>query len=56
MTLDQPDLIVAPLFRLGPVVITTTVVTTWALMAVLVVVALSVTRRLKIEPGPVPAT
>jgi F-type H+-transporting ATPase subunit a len=51
--LDQPDLIVAPLFRLGPVVITTTVVTTWALMAVLVVVALSVTRRLKIEPGPV---
>ena len=51
--MDQPDLIVAPLFRLGPVVITTTVVTTWALMAVLVVVALSVTRRLKIEPGPV---
>jgi F-type H+-transporting ATPase subunit a len=51
--LDQPDLTVAALFRLGPVAITTTVVTTWAIMAAVVLVALSVTRRLKIEPGPV---
>ena len=49
--MDQPDLVVAPLLTLGPFAITSTVVTTWAIMALVVVIVLSVTRRLRIEPG-----
>lgn len=41
------------LFYLGPVGIGTTVVTTWGIMAVLVLSAWYVTRRLRLEPGPV---
>jgi F-type H+-transporting ATPase subunit a len=51
--LEQPDIVVQPLLRLGPVVITATVVTTWAIMLALSAFAWSVTRRLRIEPGPV---
>jgi F-type H+-transporting ATPase subunit a len=50
--MNQGDLIIAPLFQIGPVVITNTVVTTWIIMAVLVALAWTATRRLQLEPGP----
>jgi len=40
----------AVLFRLGPLAITRPVVTTWAIMAVLILVSWLVTRRLKLHP------
>lgn len=40
------------LVELGPFVITNTVVTTWAIMAMLWLLAWLVSRRLRIEPGP----
>jgi F-type H+-transporting ATPase subunit a len=44
----------APLFRIGPVLITAPVVTTWVLMALVVAGAWLATRRLSIEaPGPI---
>jgi len=45
------DLIIEPVFQLGPVSITNTVVTTWAIMAVLWLLAWLVSRRLRTEPG-----
>jgi F-type H+-transporting ATPase subunit a len=45
------DLTVAVLFHLGPLEITTTVTTTWALMAVIALFAWFATRRLEMEPG-----
>ncbi|MEN8261446.1 MAG: F0F1 ATP synthase subunit A, partial [Pseudomonadota bacterium] len=39
------------LFRLGPLTITDTVVTTWAIMALLWLTAWTVTRRLQLTPG-----
>ncbi len=47
------SLLIEPLIELGPVAITSTVVTTWAIMAILWLLAWLVTRRLRIEPGPV---
>jgi len=44
---------IQPLFELGPVSITGTVVTTWAIMVLLCVVSLLISRRLRLEPGPV---
>ncbi len=41
------------LIELGPFVITNTVVTTWAIMGVVWLVAWLVSRRLRIEPGPI---
>lgn len=46
------DILIKPVFELGPVVITNTVVTTWVIMAVLGLFAWLVSRRLQIEPGP----
>jgi F-type H+-transporting ATPase subunit a len=40
-------------FTLGPIVVTSTVVTTWAIIAVISVVAWATSRRLTMEPGPV---
>jgi F-type H+-transporting ATPase subunit a len=40
----------APLFKLGPVPITDMVIVTWAIMALLFVFALTVTRRLSLTP------
>lgn len=40
-----------PMFHLGPVPVTTPVVTTWGLMAVLTAGCALLTRRLKLEPG-----
>jgi len=38
-------------FQVGPVTVTTTVVTTWCIMLVLAVAAWATTRRLSLEPG-----
>ena len=38
-------------FTLGPVAITTPVVVTWAIMAVLTVASILMTRRLSLKPG-----
>jgi F-type H+-transporting ATPase subunit a len=45
-------ILIKPVFELGPVVITNTVVTTWVIMAVLGLFAWFMSRRLQIEPGP----
>jgi len=47
------SLLIEPIIELGPVAITSTVVTTWVIMALLWLLAWLVTRRLRIEPGPV---
>lgn len=49
------SLLIEPIIELGPVAITSTVVTTWAIMVMLWLFAWLVTRRLRIEPGPVQA-
>src|SRR5215467_3618034 len=41
----------SPLFYLGPLPINETVVTTWAMIVILVLVSCLSTRRLKLEPG-----
>ncbi len=45
------DLQIAPLFHIGPVEITNTVVTTWAIMAVLFLFSWLMSRRLRLDPG-----
>jgi F-type H+-transporting ATPase subunit a len=49
----EGNLLIEPIVELGPVVITNTVVTTWAIMAVIWLLAWLVSHRLRIEPGPV---
>lgn len=51
--MSQGDLVIEPWFRVGPLEITGTVVTTWILMGALAVAARLVTRRLELEPGKV---
>jgi F-type H+-transporting ATPase subunit a len=51
--MGENDMLIAPVFQLGPVVITNTVVTTWAIMALLGLVSWLGTRRLSMDPGPV---
>jgi F-type H+-transporting ATPase subunit a len=48
----EDALTIAPVFAIGPFVVTTTVVTTWIIMAVLWAAAWLLTRRLQLEPGP----
>ena len=48
----EGDIIIEPIIRLGPVAITNTVVTTWVIMAVIWLLAWLLSRRLRIEPGP----
>ena len=43
----------APLVELGPVTITDTVVTTWAIIALIWLVTWLLSRRLRMDPGPV---
>jgi F-type H+-transporting ATPase subunit a len=43
---------IEPVFELGPVVITSTVVTTWLIMAVIFLFCVFVSRRLETRPGP----
>jgi len=50
--MSEDSLFVHPLFELGPVAITGTVVTTWAIMGVLALLSWMISRRLSIEPGP----
>ncbi|MEO5375708.1 MAG: F0F1 ATP synthase subunit A [Alphaproteobacteria bacterium] len=49
--MDNPLAAGVPLFSLGPVPVTATVVTTWGLMALLTVGAWLATRRLAVRPG-----
>jgi len=49
----EGNLLIESVIELGPVVITSTVVTTWVIMAVIGLLAWLVSRRLRIEPGPV---
>jgi len=49
---DDRQLLIKPILELGPVAITNTVVTTWAIMGVLWLLALLVSRRLRVDPGP----
>ena len=50
--MENPDIMIHPLFHLGPLAITSTVVTTWGIMAILWLCAWLVSRRLSITPGP----
>lgn len=50
--LERSPLSTVVVFHLGPVSLTQTVVTTWAIMAVLAAVSWAGTRRLRIHPGP----
>jgi len=45
------ETMISPVFSVGPVVITSTVITTWAIMIVLTLSAWLVTRRLQLEAG-----
>ena len=44
-------LVAKPLLTVGPLVLTETVITTWALMLVLAVLSATLTRNLRLEPG-----
>jgi len=49
----EGNILITPVISLGPVIITSTVVTTWAIMAVLGLLGWLISRRLSVEPGPV---
>jgi len=49
----ETDLQMTPLIEIGPVVITSTVVTTWVIMIIILVFTWLLSRRLSLEPGPV---
>ena len=51
--MDDSGIVAETVFQLGLVQITNTVVTTWAIMAVIGLTGWLVTRRLHMEPGPV---
>ena len=51
--MDDNDILIKPVFELGPVVITNTVVTTWVIMGILWLLAWLLSRNLSTEPGPV---
>jgi F-type H+-transporting ATPase subunit a len=50
--LTEGNLIIEPIVVMGPVIITNTVVTTWVIMGVLWILSWLLSRRLRIEPGP----
>lgn len=50
--MESPDIMIHPLFYLGPLAITSTVVTTWVIMAIVWLCAWLTSRRLSITPGP----
>ena len=47
----EDSLSILPIFELGPVQLTTTVVTTWVVIAIIGCFAWLVTRRLQMRPG-----
>ena len=51
--MNQGDLQIETLFQVGPVAITSTVATTWVIMVLLWITSVAVTRRLRIDAGPV---
>ena len=51
--MEQDETLIRPIVELGPLVITSTVTTTWGIMAVLFLCCWVVSRRLAIDPGPV---
>jgi F-type H+-transporting ATPase subunit a len=51
----ENNLLIEPVFALGPVVITNTVVTTWVIMALITLLSWTLSRRLRINPGPLQA-
>ena len=51
--MTEESLFIQPVIELGPVEITNTVVTTWAIMGVIWLLAWLLSRHLRIEPGPV---
>ena len=51
--MTEGNLQIAPLVELGPVTITSTVVTTWFIMALIWLFTWLLSNRLRIEPGPV---
>jgi F-type H+-transporting ATPase subunit a len=50
--MNQDALTISAAFRIGPIIVTNTVITTWAIMAFLAAVSWASTRRLKLDPGP----
>jgi F-type H+-transporting ATPase subunit a len=48
----EGNILIQPVFEVGPLVITNTVVTSWGITAVLGLLAWLFSRRLRIEPGP----
>ena len=51
--MTEGNLQIAPLLELGPVTITNTVVTTWVIMALVGLFSWLLSRRLRMDPGPV---
>jgi F-type H+-transporting ATPase subunit a len=49
---NDGSMLIEPVATIGPVVITATVITTWVIMAALWLASWLVSRRLRIEPGP----
>jgi F-type H+-transporting ATPase subunit a len=50
--LTEGNLLIEPIAKVGPVIITNTVVTTWGIMMVIWIFSWLITRRLRIDPGP----
>jgi len=50
--MDDSNILIKPVFELGPIVITNTVVTTWVIMGVIGVLSWLLSRKLSNEPGP----
>ncbi len=50
--MGEESVLIRPVFELGPLVITNTVLTTWVIMGVLWLTSWLVSRRLHVEPGP----
>ncbi len=51
--MDEMSLTIAPVFQIGPLIVTGTVVTTWVIMAGLLFFSWPAMRRLRLDPGPV---
>lgn len=52
--MESENIMISPVFELGPLVVTNTVVTTWFIMAILWLLSWLVSRRLSVtDPGPV---
>jgi F-type H+-transporting ATPase subunit a len=50
--MNTDSMMIQPVFELGPVVVTSTVVTTWVIMALIALFCWLATRRLSLDPGP----